>query len=417
MRHLLTPLLAVVVSVLSPIPAYAGGNTAFNYQGRLLDGGQPANGLFDFEFELWDADISGNQIGSTQIHNGVQVTDGLFVILLDFGADAFTNADRWLEVAVDTVLLIPRQPVTRVPYAIQTRGIFVNENQDVGIGTTTPDWPLQVEASSINAIYATTSAANSRVIYSLATAVNGNNFGVFGEATGSGGVGVGGLTRNNGVFGDANGPTGITIGVFGRSSSTTGRGVFGFANVSSGNAYGVFGDSGSTSGRGVYGRVTATSGTTYGVYGETNSPSGYGLYSNGNVCTTGSYQSCSDARFKESIHPLTNSLDKVLKLRGVQFDWKRDEFPDHNFSQDRQVGFIAQEVVKVLPELVAGGDDDDEFYSVSYGRMVPILVEAIKELNCEAQYKDTQITELQARLTALEALVGQLALQPEGGTK
>ena len=274
----ITRVLMIVLAIcLSASVAFAGGSTVFTYQGALAEAGEPANGLFDFEFSLWDADMGGSQIGSTQIHNAVSVADGLFLILLDFGADAFTNADRWLEVTVDTVLLSPRQPVTRVPYAIQTRGIFVDENQNIGIGTTTPDYPLHVETSSEYAIYATTDGETTRAVYGLATGPTGLNYGVFGESTGFGG-GVKGLGLNIGVHGEAHGLFTSSIGVFGRSDSPTGRGLQGQANASTGVAYGVLGNSESTSGRGVYGQASASSGTTYGVYGRSFSTNGRGLY-------------------------------------------------------------------------------------------------------------------------------------------
>ena len=47
--------------------------SAFSYQGRLQDGGTPANGSYDFQFQLFDASSGGNQVGSTQLRNGVAV--------------------------------------------------------------------------------------------------------------------------------------------------------------------------------------------------------------------------------------------------------------------------------------------------------------------------------------------------------
>ena len=135
----------IVVITASAGIANAGGSTAFTYQGRLLDASEPANGLFDFEFELWDAANGGNPVGVPQVLNDVPVADGLFTVQLDFGADAFNNAARWLEVTVNGFPLMPRQPISRAPYSIQTRGIFVNQSQRVGIGTTDPQAVLHVD--------------------------------------------------------------------------------------------------------------------------------------------------------------------------------------------------------------------------------------------------------------------------------
>ena len=88
----------------------------------------------------------------------------------------------------------------------------------------------------------------------------------------------------------------------------------------------------------------------------------------------------SDERFKENIIPIDNSLGKVLQLRGVEFDWK-DEYKDRG----HDVGFIAQEVEKVegLNSLVTEGFNlrtkKEDVKVVSYEKVVPILVEAIKE--------------------------------------
>jgi len=104
--------------------------TAFTYQGQLKKAGNPVNGTCDFQFSLWDAAGSGspptggNQIGSTQTKTGVSVSNGLFTVQLDFGADAFQGDARWLQIRVkcagdsDYVTLSPRQPLTPAPYAL-----------------------------------------------------------------------------------------------------------------------------------------------------------------------------------------------------------------------------------------------------------------------------------------------------------
>jgi hypothetical protein len=122
----------------SAISSTFASGAAFTYQGELTDGGAPANGSYDLQFGLWDADAGGSQIGATQIASGVQVVDGKFTVELDFGASAFDNSGRWLEITVNGFTLAPRTPITRSPYSIQTRGIFVDDDGRVGIGTTDP---------------------------------------------------------------------------------------------------------------------------------------------------------------------------------------------------------------------------------------------------------------------------------------
>jgi hypothetical protein len=90
---------------------------AFTYQGRLLDGATPANGVYTISFRLFDAASAGAPVGAalTQL---VTVTNGLFTTQLDFGAGAFAGSARWLEISVGGTPLTPRQPLTAAPYAL-----------------------------------------------------------------------------------------------------------------------------------------------------------------------------------------------------------------------------------------------------------------------------------------------------------
>lgn len=87
----------------------------------------------------------------------------------------------------------------------------------------------------------------------------------------------------------------------------------------------------------------------------------------------------SDFRFKINIRPVTNALDKIKALRGVYFNWNQNEFPDRQFGSNVEVGFIAQEVEKIIPEIVTKDKTKEEYRSVKYDKLVALLVEAIKE--------------------------------------
>ena len=109
--------------------------TGFTYQGRLTDGGSPANGIYDFEFKLYDAASSGTQVGSTIIQDDVAVTDGLFTVELNFGSGIFTGDARWLEIGVRPgasagayTTLTPRQMLTPTPYALALPGLWTQQN-------------------------------------------------------------------------------------------------------------------------------------------------------------------------------------------------------------------------------------------------------------------------------------------------
>ena len=75
-------------------------SSAFTYQGQLIQSGNPANGLYEMEFTLFDAETNGNQVGTSVAVAPVTVSNGLFTVTLDFGAVAFNGAARWLEITV-----------------------------------------------------------------------------------------------------------------------------------------------------------------------------------------------------------------------------------------------------------------------------------------------------------------------------
>ena len=90
------------------------------------------------------------------------------------------------------------------------------------------------------------------------------------------------------------------------------------------------------------------------------------------------YGSPSDKRLKENIKPIESALDKAMKLQGVTFDWKES---DSILDIKEDIGFIAQDVQKVVPELVR--ENKDGMLSMRHQGIAPILLEAIKELKAE----------------------------------
>jgi hypothetical protein len=107
--------------------------------------------------------------------------------------------------------------------------------------------------------------------------------------------------------------------------------------------------------------------------------SGTPLYVNGNGSFTGSVYQGSDSRFKKNIEPLTNSLEKILKISGKKYNYNLEVLSDANLGNDKSIGFIAQELQVIVPEAVR--KNENGFYAVNYSAIIPILVEAIKEEN------------------------------------
>ena len=103
-----------------------------------------------------------------------------------------------------------------------------------------------------------------------------------------------------------------------------------------------------------------------------------GSFNGSAVSVSGNVTAYSDERLKENIEVIPNALDKVLTLKGVTFDRTDVEI-------ERQTGVIAQDVLKVLPEAVSIDTNANGMYSVAYGNMVGLLIEAIKELKAEVE--------------------------------
>ena len=105
----------------------------------------------------------------------------------------------------------------------------------------------------------------------------------------------------------------------------------------------------------------------------------------------------SDRRLKKNFTEITGGLESVQKLRPVSYEWRQDEFPKQHLDDSRHLGFIAQEIREVLPEVVS---EKGEFLRVEYDGIIPVLTRAIQELKAE---KDAEIAALKEKIAALEA--------------
>jgi hypothetical protein len=314
-----------------PLHLEAEVGTAFTYQGQLADGSGPIDGTCDFAFALYDAATIGTQIGSDVAVNGVTVTNGSFAVQIDFGAGVFTGEARFLEVTVDCgsgpTTLSPRQELTPVPYALGLRpgatiegtgtaltgitsgasatdaGVQGQNNGADGYGV----WALgsgtsaglRAESSSGNIIegWDTDDPVSARFVVS-----NTGDVRISGGLVVAGGtddsVTLGGSDTVLDVSTSGSGSRAISgsatgganpAGVYGTSSSSSGRGVFGEATNTSGANSGVRGETPSTSSNatGVFGLVSSSSATGSGVKGQNNGSSGYGVWGQGGADATG----------------------------------------------------------------------------------------------------------------------------------
>ena len=114
------------------------------------------------------------------------------------------------------------------------------------------------------------------------------------------------------------------------------------------------------------------------------------LYSNGDAWLGGTWTEASDKRLKKNIISVTGALDKIKKMRGVSYNWI-----DQGKDSAEQIGFIAQEVEEVFPQLVK--TNDKGYKSIAYSHMTPILLEAIKEQQQQIDELKKEIEELKKR--------------------
>jgi len=212
------------------------------------------------------------------------------------------------------------------------------------------------------------------------------NYGGYFEAGGASGSGVAGFALDGQYGGYFVAGADYSIGVRALSSSSL-------------NGIGVSGVTGSANGIGVKG--FADGANSVGVQGWGVQ---YNFYASNPNATH--YGTASSGRWKTNIQDIDKALDKVLNLRGVYFDWDKGHGGAHG------MGFIAEEVGRVIPEIVAFEADKVHANGVDYGAITPVLVQAIKEQQKIIEEKETRIARLEKALTEL---VGRVAFMEIAG--
>lgn len=128
------------------------------------------------------------------------------------------------------------------------------------------------------------------------------------------------------------------------------------------------------------------------------------IWANGTAITAGA-STWSDRRYKENILPLVNAVSMILQLQGMKYNWRQNEFPDLNFPEGIQIGLIAQDVEEVLPEIVV--TDSDGYKSVSYEKLIPVIIEGIKEQQKQIDRYDSEIQNLKKLLEELKKKISE----------
>lgn len=496
-------------------------NSAFTYQGQVLLGVLPVNGSADLDFMLWDAGTSGTIVAPVVSHSDIQVVNGVFSVILDFGPQVFNGDKRWLEIHVRSphdptntapfTALSPRQLLTVVPTALTLPAVRVidhsispnviggyklNSVKDGIYGATISGGG---EIDLPNAIYhsfGTIGGGKSNIAgdphddqtdLTFATIGGGSfNFAQGKDSTIGGGslnraagrgstvpggtinqaggdysfaAGKGAYVRHAGESGNAEGDEGTFVwsdsseiftstgpyqflvratggAGFGTNAPLGGLHVKREPNSSGGtfvlegttHTFMTFYPNGSVVGRKAYIGFAGANATAMSIANEnedgdilllTGSPTGQiginvydpqfalELPNNGDAAIgkgrANAWETYSSIRWKENIRAIADPLGKVMRLNGVSFDWK----PEHGGTPD--IGFVAEEVGEVVPEIVTWEEDGEFALGLNYDRISALAVEAIKvqqqqieELRAENAALTTNQAELQSRLQRLE---------------
>ncbi|MBI5472138.1 MAG: tail fiber domain-containing protein [Ignavibacteriae bacterium] len=177
--------------------------------------------------------------------------------------------------------------------------------------------------------------------------------------------------------------------------------------------YGVKGEGqGGTTAYGIYGTATGAT-TNYGVFGSAPVASANAAgYFSGNLQYTGSLIGPSDSRFKEKLSSIEGIISKLMQLKSYSYEYSTSsEFRDMNFAPGKHFGLIAQEVEKVLPELVTNNvhpappSDNKglqtghpiQYKGVNYMELIPMLLSALQSQQAQIEKLQMQVNELSNR--------------------
>ncbi|PIN71698.1 hypothetical protein COV77_00320, partial [Candidatus Pacearchaeota archaeon CG11_big_fil_rev_8_21_14_0_20_30_13] len=285
----------------------------------------------------------------------------------------------------------PGPQSTEYNYSFAWRGgasgsamVIKGNTHRVGIGTVDPQAKVEINGGTTNGeiLKITESATgsltlNNSLLFLRASAMN------------SSGYYIKAYDGNNGAYpfvvrGD--GKVGIGTASPISQLSVGGAGIVNTGIYGDGSSIGVYGNGSSI---GVYGN---------GIYGVLGVGTSYDFYAQG---TGTDYGTSSSMRWKNNITEINDALEKVMALRGVYYNWNKDRGGQHD------IGFIAEEVGNVLPEVVGfetdlsnksnyylDKDGTKKLYAtgVDYGAVTPLLVEAIKGLNKKTNLSINNLT-------------------------
>ncbi len=346
----------------------------------------------------------------------------------------------------------------------------VNTENNIGIGTATPDSKLHININNnvnanntrglrvenhANSIQNTGVEITIDGINNATRGVKINIDGNLNPMSSNEGLrsDVDGGTTTNSLTGIANNASSNNIGVTGAANSlstiaNTNIGVQADARAASGTNFGLLATAyghpaGITSANyGLYSRAIDRSTVSYGIFSSSHtvSPINYGIfatvtggssnfagYFQGNVHVTGQISSTngtvitSDQQFKTNVQNLTNAMDILNDLQPKTFNYDTTNFADFNFESDQQMGLVAQDVEQVLPTIVSNHIRPAQYDSlgmeiapqinfkgVEYEELIPLLIAGAQEQNDVIESQDSIITAQQTEIDDLNDRLTQL---------
>ena len=235
-------LLVCALFLLTPSTVMAQ-TTELTHRGKLIEGGTPATGTYDMQFKIFDSAILGTQVGPTNTKPSVEVTDGAFTVLLNFGPGVFTGPARFLEVGSrpagspdEYTIASPREKITSSPYAMRSLSAASADNA-TQLGGVPSSTYVQESDTRLSDARPPTAGSND-YIQNSAVQQSGANFNISGNGT------VGGVLFAGAISGatvDATNQYNITgtrvLSIEGTSNLFAGVGAGQFNTTGSNNAF------------------------------------------------------------------------------------------------------------------------------------------------------------------------------------
>jgi hypothetical protein len=440
-------------------------DNAFTYQGELLSGGQAYTGQADVRFQIFRTQAGPDALDQARTIQGVNVSNGRFTVTIPAESRQFADwvGDTFLEIAVRTsptgafTTLTPRQRMTSAVTALAatyadiarvadsagtadraaSANAITNNTLPAPLTITNGDPGLGTSGGALFTVQGTTGgyvnllgndsgetgilfgkptggSANAGIIHNNPTTPGGLVFRTGGNVdrmhiTQSGYVGIGRTSPIGASKFDIEADA--TAGFYGGMYVNTQAGGWPFYGYSQAGSNGVWtyvngttrnwivnnsGDRLYVSNTGLVGIGTTPSAGGYRLeLPNTAGPAGQGR--------ANAWVTYSSRELKENIATITDPEGTLAKLRGVRFDWKA---ADEQCKHAHDIGFIAEEVAAVLPELVTR-TADGKATGLDYGRVVPVAVEAIKAQQKRIEGLEARNADLEARLRAIEAAIGE----------